>query len=37
MFGKGEKLAGEFTYGSSQNKDARLQYTSSFDMNPNKQ
>jgi hypothetical protein len=36
MFGKGEKLAGEFVYGSSQNKDARLQFTTPFDLNPNK-
>jgi hypothetical protein len=36
MFGKGEKLAGEFTYGSNQNKDARIQYTSPFDLDPSK-
>jgi len=36
MFGKGEKLAGEFSYGSSQNKDARIQFTTPFDLNPNK-
>lgn len=37
MFGKGEKLSAEYTYGTRNHVDSRLHYTSPIGFNPKKQ